>query len=125
PNGELTALIGGSALSFIISKFLGQSSHSFLGDGVTFLQLARCMRPLSRREKLASVLMACFHVAVACTLAPDIRFLLLALSALILLPKSLVELQSEDFDREDSRLEWSVLIPLTLIAIAIFITIPR
>src|SRR4051812_24284411 len=93
-NLELAALLGGSAISFIFGKLLGQSSHFFLGDGVVFLQAARCMRTLSRREKLASVLMACFHLAVACTLAPDVRFLLLALAALILLPKSLIELQS-------------------------------
>jgi hypothetical protein len=125
-NLEMAALIGGSAISFVVGKFfLGQSSHFFLGDGVVLLQAARCMRPLSRREKLASVLMACFHLGVACTLAPDIRFLLLALAALILLPKSLIELQSEDFDRDDSRLEWTVLIPLTFIALFIFVSVPR
>jgi len=125
PNIELGALIGGSALSYLLCKWLGQSSHFFLGDGITCLQLARCLRPLSRREKLVSVMMACFQVAVACTLAPDVRFLLLALSALILFPKSLIELQSEEFGQTDSRLEWTALIPLTLITISIFVSVPR
>src|SRR5215213_8122744 len=113
-NLELGALIGGSAASVIIGKALGQSSHFFLGDGFVFLQLARMLRPLSRREKLASVLIACFHLAVACTLAPNISFLMLALAALILFPKALVELQSEEFNTHDSTLDWTLLIPLSL-----------
>lgn len=126
PNLELAALIGGSALSLLAGKVLAQSSHFFLGDGVLCLQLARMLRPLSRREKLASVLMACFHFAVACTLAPDVRFILLALAALILFPKSLVELQSEEFSEvPNSRLEWTALVPLAAIAIALFVTAPR
>jgi hypothetical protein len=126
PKTELAALIGGSALGILCGKLMGQSSHFFLGDGVLFLQLTRMLRPLSRREKLASVLMACFHFAVACTLAPDIRFLLLGLSALILFPKSLIELQSEEFSEiPNSRLEWTSLVPLALIAMAIFVAAPR
>lgn len=125
PNLELSALIGGSAISVIIGKALGQTSHFFLGDGFVCLQLARMLRPLSRREKLASVLIACFHLAVACTLAPNISFLLMAVSALILLPKSLVELQSEEFNTHDSNLDWTLLIPLSLTALAVFVATPR
>jgi hypothetical protein len=124
-NLELGALIGGAAASVIIGKALGQSSHFFLGDGFVFLQLARMLRPLSRREKLASVLIACFHLAVACTLAPNISFLMLALAALILFPKALVELQSEEFNTHDSTLDWTLLIPLSLTAMAVFIGVPR
>jgi transglutaminase-like putative cysteine protease len=124
-NLELGGLICGSAISVVLGKLLGQSSHFFLGDGFVFLQVARMFRPLSRREKFASVLIGCFHLAVACTLAPNISFLLLALAALILFPKSLVELQSEDFNTSDSRLDWTLLVPLTLTALAVFIAVPR
>jgi hypothetical protein len=125
PNLELAAIIGGAAASVLAGKLIGQSSHFFLGDGVLCLQLARMLRPLSRREKLASVLIACFHLAVACTLAPNISFLMLALAALILLPKSLVELQSEEFNTHDSQLDWTLLVPLSLTALAVFIAAPR
>jgi hypothetical protein len=125
PNLELGALIGGSAISIFVGKVTGQSSHFFLGDGVLCLQLARMFRPLSRREKLASVLIGCFHLAVACTLAPNVSFLLLALAALILFPKALVELQSEEFNTHDSRLDWTLLLPLSLTALAVFIAVPR
>ena len=124
-NLELAALLGGSAVAFALGKIIGQSNHFFLGDGFVCLQLARMLRPLSRREKLASVLIACFHLAVACTLAPNISFMLMGVSAVILFPKSLVELQSEEFNTNDSNLDWTLLIPLTLTALAVFIAVPR
>ena len=125
PNLELGALIVGSAASIGVGKALGQSSHFFLGDGVLLLQIARMLRPLSRREKLASVLIACFHLAVACTLAPNLSFLALGLSALILLPKALVELQSEEFNTDDSTLDWTLLVPLAITAVLVFVCAPR
>jgi transglutaminase-like putative cysteine protease len=125
PNLELGALIVGSAASIAAGKALGQSSHFFLGDGVLLLQIARMFRPLSRREKFASVLIACFHLAVACTLAPNLSFLLLGLAALILLPKALVELQSEEFNTNDSALDWTLLAPLAITAVAVFVCAPR
>src|SRR5687767_10443981 len=64
PNIELGALLVGASVSLALGKIMGQASHFFLGDGVLALQLARMLRSLSRREKLASVLIACFHVAV-------------------------------------------------------------
>jgi hypothetical protein len=124
-NFELLSLIFGSVAAVACGKFLGQSSHFFLGDGFVCLQLSRMLRPLSRREKLASVLIACFQLAVACTLAPNISFLMLALAALILFPKSLVELQSEEFNTNDSNLDWTLLIPLSLTALAVFVAVPR
>lgn len=125
PNLELGGLILGSALSIAIGKFLGQSSHFFLGDGILLLQLARMLRTLTRREKLASVLIACFHLAVACTLAPNVSFLMLGLAALILLPKAFVELQSEEFNTTDTQLDWTLLVPLALTALAVFVGAPR
>src|SRR4051812_27993728 len=75
PNIELGAIIGGAVGSILAGRLTGQSTHFFHGDGVLCLQLARMLRPLSRREKLASVLIACFHLAVSCTLAPNVSFL--------------------------------------------------
>jgi hypothetical protein len=124
-NFELLALIGGSIAAVAFGKLIGQSSHFFLGDGFVCLQLSRMLRPLSRREKLASVLISCFQLAVACTLAPNISFLMLALAALILFPKSLVELQGEEFNTNDSNLDWTLLIPLSLTALAVFVAAPR
>lgn len=125
PNLELCAMITGAAAAVIVGKMAGQSAHFFLGDGMVGLQLARMFRPLSRREKLASVLIACFHLAVACTLAPNVSFLLMAISALILFPKSLVELQSEEFNTHDTELDWTLLVPLSLTALAVFVATPR
>lgn len=122
---ELAALMGGSALSILLGKVLGQTSHFFLGDGIALLQITRMLRPLTRREKMASVLMACFHVAVACTIAPDVRFLMLALAALVLFPKSLIELQAEEFESAKPHLGIANFAALAVITMAIFITFPR
>src|SRR6185503_7925794 len=88
---EALALLLGCAASLTVSRFLHRSAHFFIGDGLVALQMVRLIRPLNRREKLTSVVIACFHVGVLCTLAPDLRFVLLFLAALYLLPGAIKE----------------------------------
>jgi hypothetical protein len=98
---EATVLFVGCAASYVVSRLTGSSAHFFLGDGLIFLQAARLVRPLNRREKLTSVLIACFHFAVLCTLAQNIRFAVLYAAAVILLPKALEELQMDAFGEHE------------------------
>lgn len=65
------------------------------GYGLMLVQLARLMRPLDRREKISSVLIACFHLAVACTIILDFRFVFILCSALYLIPRALAEVEAE------------------------------
>lgn len=88
---EGLVMAAGCALSILATRLTGRSAHFFLGDGLIFLQLVRLARPLTKREKLTSLVIACFHFGVLCTLAPDIRFILLFTAAVILLPKALKE----------------------------------
>jgi len=90
-GAESLGLIFGCAGSMIVSRMLGQSWHFFLGDGLVVLQLMRLARPLTKREKLTSLIVACFHFGVLCTLAPNIRFVLLYIAAILLIPGALKE----------------------------------
>lgn len=92
---EAIALVAGCAFSVLISRATGRSAHFFLGDGLILLQLVRMTRPLARREKLTALVIAAFHFAVLCTLAPNIRFLVLFLSAIFFFPAALKETLSE------------------------------
>lgn len=85
-------LLLGCALSITVSKLLNRSFHFFLGDGLILLQLARLLRPLNKREKLTSIIIAAFHFGVLCTLAPNIRFVLLYVGALFFVPGALKEI---------------------------------
>src|SRR6185369_17258002 len=75
----------------VISKAFHRSAHFFIGDGLVVLQIVRLIRPLNRREKLTSVVIACFHFGVLCTLAPNLRFVILYVAGLYLLPGALKE----------------------------------
>lgn len=92
---EAAALAFGCGVSVVLSKVLHTSMHFFIGDGLLLLQLVRLMRPLSKREKLTSVVIACFHFGVLCTLAPDSRFAILFIAAVFLLPGALKEVFTE------------------------------
>lgn len=88
---EGIALVLGCILSFALSRWSDRSAHFFLGDGLILLQLVRLVRPLTGREKLTALIIAAFHFAVVCTLAPNVRFVLLFTGALFVLPGALKE----------------------------------
>lgn len=88
---EGIALVLGCIISFALSRWSDRSAHFFLGDGLILLQLVRLMRPLTGREKLTALIIAAFHFAVVCTLAPNVRFVLLFTGALFVLPGALKE----------------------------------
>ncbi len=87
----------GCVASYGIATLIGKSAHFALGDGLMLIQAVRLMRPLHSREKIMSILIGCFHVGVVCTLAPDVRFVVLIAAAVYLLPKSLMAYQIEQF----------------------------
>ncbi len=88
---EAVALLAGCIASLAVSRMVHRSAHFFIGDGLIALQIVRLIRPLNRREKLTSVVIACFHFGVLCTLAPNLRFIVLYVAGLYLLPAALKE----------------------------------
>lgn len=125
---EALVLLFGCIFSYLVGKLFSRTTHFFLGEGLIFLQAVRLVRPLNRKEKLTSLLIACFHFGVVCTLAPNIRFVLLFLGAAALFPKALQTLQLEEFDDESafhSALRWPEYVAVLGISVALFFTLPR
>jgi transglutaminase-like putative cysteine protease len=97
PAAEGVALLVGCAGSWLLSHATGRSAHFFIGHGLALVQAVRLLRPLTRREKLTSLLIALFHLSAACTFVLDLRFPLVLAAALALIPKALLELEAESF----------------------------
>lgn len=88
---EAAALVVGCVASLLFSRQVDRSAHFFLGDGLALLQLVRLARPSLRREKLTALIIATFHFGVLCTLAPNVRFVILFAGAIVVFPKALKE----------------------------------
>ena len=97
PVTESVILAAGCAAGYLLAAGMGRSTHFFIGHGLVLMQAVRLLRPLDRREKVFSILIACFHLGVGCTLAPDFRFMAVLLAAMILVPKSLLDLERKAF----------------------------
>ena len=94
---DISAIILGGVLAWRLAPMFGASAHFAVGHGLALLQLLRLLRPLDRREKLFSLIVAIGHLAVACTVILDYRFILILGAALALLPRALMELELESF----------------------------
>ncbi len=95
--GELALLGGGIGAGYFLGAATDRSTHFSFGYGLTLLQAIRLLRPLNRREKVFSVFIACFQLGVACTVVLDYRFILIFLATLVLIPRTLIEMESETF----------------------------
>jgi len=101
-SAEGLALLLGCLISIGVNKTRDDTWHFFLGDGLILLQLARLIRPLKKREKITSIIIAGFHFSVLCTLAPNIRFVTLFVAALFLFPGALKEVNASGSSDSES-----------------------
>lgn len=133
---ECLLLIAGAAAGHFLARALGYSSHFAIGHGLAFMQLVRLLRPLNRREQVFSLLIAFFHLAVACTFLFDYRFLAVLIAAVVLLPKALAELEAGLFPMEAEafpepappprvRLGWPVFLFIVGVMTLFFLVFPR
>jgi hypothetical protein len=90
-------LAAGCAAGYFLGMALGKSTHFFVGHGLVLVQAARLARRLTRRELAVSFLIALFHIGVACTYLFDLRFVVVLLGAIVLIPKALMEVQAGAF----------------------------
>lgn len=129
PALEALMLVAGSAFGVALGKLPGQTSHFFIGHGITWLQLIRLLRPLDRREQTFSVIAACVQLGVGCTVILDFRFLFVLVGALILLPRTLQEMHAAEFGAAPAAplpsLGWKPFAAVTAIMVAVFIGLPR
>ncbi|MEI7728211.1 MAG: transglutaminaseTgpA domain-containing protein [Verrucomicrobiota bacterium] len=94
---EAMALIMGVGLGYGLGFQTGHSTHFAIGHGLATMQLTRLLRPLERREKLYSLLIALFHLATACTFLFDYRLLAIMAGAVWLIPRALAEMEAGSF----------------------------
>jgi transglutaminase-like putative cysteine protease len=121
---EAALLVLGSLGSLAAGLLTGHDTHFFIGNGLTLLQAAWLLRPLNRREKIFSILMACFQLGVACTFLFDLRFIPVFFCMVWLLPKSFMELECETF-KAPPRAGTRAYALILGIAVLFFLAFPR
>ena len=94
---ECLLMLAGAAAGLFAGRALGLDTHYFLGHGLTVMQAVRLTRPLDRREKVFSIVMACIQLGVGCTFLFDLRFIPVFLGMIVLLPGALKEVETETF----------------------------
>lgn len=126
---EGSLLLLGCAIGFGIGFIPGQSSHFFIGHGITFFQLGRLLRGLDHREKVYSVLAAAVQIGVACTVVLDYRFIPILMAALILIPRALMEIEAGFFPVTTyttvPRLRWPTVLVTLAVTGLFFLCFPR
>lgn len=95
PAFEGSLIAAGIALGYGLGKALGINTHFAIGNGLTFLQLARMLKPLDEREKTFSLVAAIIQIGVGCVVILDARFLLILVAMIGLLPRALAQMQQE------------------------------
>ena len=120
---DIAAIVLGGVLAWQLAPVFGVNAHFSVGHGLTLLQLLRLMRPLDRREKLFSLIVASGQLAVACTVVLDFRFILILFAAVALLPKALLELEAESFASTPMKLPRLGFAPLPIfgVMVAVFV----
>ncbi|MEN9572777.1 MAG: hypothetical protein RL514_632 [Verrucomicrobiota bacterium] len=130
-TADMAAIVLGGVLAWQLAPVFGVSAHFAVGHGLVLLQLLRLLRPLDRREKLFSLIVASGHLAVACTVILDYRFILILLATLLLLPKALLELETENFAGAPGtpvklpRLGFAAASTIFAVMAAVFVLVPR
>jgi len=93
------------------------------------MQAALLLRSLSRREKLFSIIIACFQLGVACASLFDLRFVPVFIAMCILLPRALWEVETETFGGGEAPrpvgAPVGALIAIAGISIVFFLAFPR
>ena len=97
PMLDAIALIGGTALAFILGNAFERNTHFFIGHGLSLLQCVRLTRKLTYKEQCVSVVIALFHLGVVCTFLFDIRFIPVLITSIYLIPKVLHEVSSMEY----------------------------
>jgi len=124
-------LLVGCAGGFLLARAFGQSTHFVIGHGITLVQAARLMRPLSERDKRFSLIAAFLHIGVGCTVVIDFRFVLILLAAVWLIPGALKEMASDGFVSVTTavapkrRFAVGQFILLLVVAVLVFTLFPR
>jgi hypothetical protein len=126
---ECLLMICGAAAALLLGGASGHNTQFFLGHGLTLMQAVRLTRALDRREKVFSILMACFQLGVGCSFLFDLRFAPVFLGMVILLPLTFSELEAEEFPVQAAVVAGGVgagpVAVIFMIAVLFFVVFPR
>ena len=129
PLAECALLVAGSAGGILIGYLPDQSSHFFIGHGITLFQAGRLLRALDRREQLFALIAATVQLGVACTVVLDYRFIPILVVTAFLIPRALMELEGDHFPKSTysiwPRLKWSRVFAVVAVMVVFFAVFPR
>ena len=129
--GDISGMIVGCTLGYVLAGLFGASKHFFIGHGLTLLQASRMTRQLDRREKVFSLIVAIGQIGVACTVIMDYRFILILFAILVLLPKALMEIERDRMQGPVGvslpriRLSVRAVLTLFIVLVLVFFGTPR
>ena len=129
PGAECALLVAGSAGGILIGYLPDQSSHFFIGHGITLFQAGRLLRALDRREQLFAMIAATVQLGVACTVVLDYRFIPILIVTALLIPRTLMELEGDHFPKSTysvwPKLKWSRAVAVLAVMVVFFVVFPR
>jgi hypothetical protein len=129
PGAECALLVVGSAGGILIGYLPDQSSHFFIGHGITLFQAGRLLRSLDRREQLFAMIAATVQLGVACTVVLDYRFIPILVVTAFLIPRALMELEGDHFPKSTysvwPKLKWTRVFAVVAVMVVFFAVFPR
>ncbi len=129
PGAECALLVTGSAGGTLLGYLPDQSSHFFIGHGITLFQAGRLLRALDRREQLFAMIAAIVQLGVACTVVLDYRFIPILVVTAFLIPRTLMEMESDHFPKAAGstcpKLPWTRSFAVVTIMVVFFTVFPR
>ncbi|MFT4586137.1 MAG: transglutaminase-like putative cysteine protease [Limisphaerales bacterium] len=129
PIAEVVLLLAGCGIGILIGQLPDQSAHFFIGHGMTLFLAGRLLRAMDRREQLFGMIAAIVQIGVACTVVLDYRFIPILIVTAFLIPRTLMELESDHFPKSTysvwPRLRFSRMLAIMVIMCGFFAVFPR
>ena len=128
PAIEMGLLGLGCLLGYFAGRLPGQSSHFFIGHGITLFQCSRLVRELDRRERMFAIIAATVQIGVACTVVLDYRFILILVASVYVIPRALMELEAGYFatgPRRGFTMNWKTVTLILAVMVGFFLLFPR
>lgn len=132
-TADILGMLLGCLAGGMLAEPFGASKHFFIGHGLTLLQASRLTRQLDRREKIFSLIVALGQIGVACTVVLDYRFILILFATLLLLPRTLAEIEQQRLLGDEEalrrvppiRISWASMSFLFAALVVFFFVTPR
>lgn len=129
PIAEVLLLLAGCGVGILIGRLPDQSSHFFIGHGMTLFLAGRLLRAMDRREQVFAMIAAIVQLGVACTVVLDYRFIPILIVTAVLIPRTLMELEGDHFPKSTysqwPKLKLSRMLAIVVVMCGFFAVFPR